>query len=188
MFQVFAALYAAAITKPMIREVTNARKKRNSMTKLNVIYAASKVQTQTVLTTAARITLMTDINRLLASLKRRSAHAKKFGDSITFVKLEDIDALVEALELKEEQRANWFQMAQKLGDDLDAAEKRIAGLEESHAQVIQSRDHYKRISEEGLKHLAESCAVSAESFTCPRCGRTTIHPEGWHYCHKREAE
>ncbi|WP_052767417.1 hypothetical protein [Klebsiella aerogenes] len=178
---------------------------------------------------------MTDINRLIASLKRRSAHAKKFGDSITFVKLEDIDALVEALELKEEQRANWFQMAQKLGDDLDAAEKRnaelvealekaqkrngeletysktalelreaardenrhlkleleiaekrIAGLEESHAQVIQSRDHYKRMSEEGLKHLAESCAVSAESFTCPRCGRTTTHPEGWHYCHKRE--
>lgn len=38
-------------------------------------------------------------------------------------------ALVEALELKEEQRANWFQMAQKLGEDLDAAEKRIAELE-----------------------------------------------------------
>lgn len=41
---------------------------------------------------------MTDITRLLASLKRRSAHAKEFGDSITFVKLKDIDALVEALE------------------------------------------------------------------------------------------
>ncbi|HHS9881298.1 TPA: hypothetical protein ACT0TC_005026, partial [Klebsiella aerogenes] len=41
---------------------------------------------------------MTDLTRLLASLKRRSAHAKEFGDSITFVKLEDIDALVEALE------------------------------------------------------------------------------------------
>ncbi|EMW3227434.1 hypothetical protein K8Q45_22580 [Escherichia coli] len=37
--------------------------------------------------------------------------------------------LVEALERKEEQRANWFQMAQKLGEDLDAAEKRIADLE-----------------------------------------------------------
>ena len=41
---------------------------------------------------------MTDITRLLASLKRRSAHAKEFGDSITLVKLKDIDALVEALE------------------------------------------------------------------------------------------
>ncbi|SFX55692.1 hypothetical protein SAMN03097705_3541 [[Enterobacter] aerogenes] len=41
---------------------------------------------------------MTDITRLLASLKRRSAHVKEFGDDITFVKLEDLDALVEALE------------------------------------------------------------------------------------------
>lgn len=40
-----------------------------------------------------------------------------------------IDALVEALERKEEQRANWFQMAQKLGEDLDSAEQRIAELE-----------------------------------------------------------
>ena len=41
---------------------------------------------------------MTDIARLLASLKRRSAHVKEFGDDITFVKLEDLDVLVEALE------------------------------------------------------------------------------------------
>lgn len=38
-------------------------------------------------------------------------------------------ALLDELERKEEQRANWFQMAQKLGSDLDAAEKRIAELE-----------------------------------------------------------
>ncbi|MED7790767.1 hypothetical protein TB147_05465 [Klebsiella aerogenes] len=41
---------------------------------------------------------MTDLTRLLASLKRRSAHAKEFGHDILFVKIEDIDALVEALE------------------------------------------------------------------------------------------
>lgn len=41
----------------------------------------------------------------------------------------NIRALVEALERKEEQRANWFQMAQKLGENLDTAEKRIAELE-----------------------------------------------------------
>ncbi|HBQ8787110.1 hypothetical protein ACEW7P_21280 [Klebsiella variicola] len=41
---------------------------------------------------------MTDISRLLASLKRRSAHAKEFGHDVLFVKLEDIDALVEELE------------------------------------------------------------------------------------------
>ncbi|MDU9143607.1 hypothetical protein RW675_24020 [Klebsiella aerogenes] len=41
---------------------------------------------------------MTDITRLLASLKRRSAHAKEFRHDVLFVKLEDLDALVEALE------------------------------------------------------------------------------------------
>ncbi|WP_320731625.1 hypothetical protein [Enterobacter roggenkampii] len=39
------------------------------------------------------------------------------------------EALLDELERKEEQRANWFQMAQKLGSELDAAEKRIAELE-----------------------------------------------------------
>ncbi|HHR5552117.1 hypothetical protein [Klebsiella aerogenes] len=41
---------------------------------------------------------MTDINRLIASLKRRSARAKEFGHNVLFVKLKDLDALVEALE------------------------------------------------------------------------------------------
>lgn len=40
--------------------------------------------------------------------------------------------------------------------------QRIAELEESHAQVIQSRDHYKRMSEEGLKLLAESRTVTVK--------------------------
>lgn len=35
-------------------------------------------------------------------------------------------SLLDELDVKEEQRANWFQMAQKLGEDFDAAEKRIA--------------------------------------------------------------
>ncbi|HBT3052876.1 TPA: hypothetical protein MBE97_000834 [Klebsiella aerogenes] len=131
---------------------------------------------------------MTDINRLISSLKRRSAHAKEFGDSITFVKLEDLDALVEALEKAQQLATQQGNIACALFDEVTAQRQRIAELEESHAQVIQSRDHYQRMSEEGLKQLAESCAVSAESFTCPRCGRTTTHPEGWHYCHKREAE
>ncbi|WP_213325022.1 hypothetical protein [Klebsiella aerogenes] len=41
---------------------------------------------------------MTDINRLISSLKCRSAHAKEFGHDVLFVKLEDLDALVEVLE------------------------------------------------------------------------------------------
>lgn len=45
---------------------------------------------------------MTDINRLIASIKRRSAHAKEFGDEVTFVKLEDLNALVAVIEKSKE--------------------------------------------------------------------------------------
>ncbi|MGG8169992.1 hypothetical protein PGO69_00840 [Klebsiella aerogenes] len=45
---------------------------------------------------------MTDINRLIASIKRRSAHAKEYGDDITFVKLEDLNALVAVIEKSKE--------------------------------------------------------------------------------------
>ncbi|HHT2832772.1 TPA: hypothetical protein ACTYSZ_003828 [Klebsiella aerogenes] len=119
---------------------------------------------------------MTDITRLLASLKRRSDHAKDFGDDVTFVKLEDLDALVEVLEEAQERNGELetysktaleFREAARdenrhLKLELEIAEKRIAGLEESHAQVIQSRDHYKRMSEEGLKLLAESRTVTVK--------------------------
>lgn len=62
-----------------------------------------------------------------------------------------IGALVEALELKEEQRANWFQMAQKLGEDLDAAEKRIAELE-SRIVTVKPEDA-DAVREEGNQFL-----------------------------------
>lgn len=45
---------------------------------------------------------MTDINRLLASLKRRSSHAKEFGHDVLFVKLDDLDALEKAQEKAQE--------------------------------------------------------------------------------------
>ncbi|EIQ9245473.1 TPA: hypothetical protein ACIXZI_004715 [Escherichia coli] len=40
------------------------------------------------------------------------------------------------------------------------AKTRIAELELSHAQVIHSRDHYKRMSEEGLRQISESRTVT----------------------------
>lgn len=54
----------------------------------------------------------------------------------------NILALVEALERKEEQRANWSQMAQKLGEDLDAAEKRLAELEAQNEYI---RKRYQQL-------------------------------------------
>ncbi|WP_240325853.1 hypothetical protein [Klebsiella quasipneumoniae] len=50
-------------------------------------------------------------------------------------------------------------MAESYETTISMLRSRIAELEESHAQVIQSRDHYKRMSEEGLKQLVESRTV-----------------------------
>lgn len=67
-------------------------------------------------------------------------------------------ALVEALELKEEQRANWFQMAQKLGEDLDAAEKRNAELEREHENLrpvgVMSEKAYHRLENRESRFIA----------------------------------
>ncbi|MGG7704395.1 hypothetical protein PGO08_22490 [Klebsiella aerogenes] len=63
---------------------------------------------------------MTDITRLINSLKRRSAHAKEFGDSITFVKLEDLDALVEALDKALAGEKQWREVVDAFcADDAD---------------------------------------------------------------------
>ncbi|HBT3500576.1 TPA: hypothetical protein MBH48_001674 [Klebsiella pneumoniae] len=100
-----------------------------------------------------------------------------------------IDALVEALE-KAKTKADVYDM---LRDDYGLREKgvglvefvdwqanRIAELEESHAQVIQSRDHYKRMSKEGLNKLAESRTVKlppkVDSSNVPFAGHT------WNCC------
>ncbi|MDT4321846.1 ead/Ea22-like family protein [Klebsiella aerogenes] len=81
----------------------------------------------------------------------------------------NILALVEALEKAQQQTTESENRVRKqnrhiceLFDDNTALRQRIAELEESHAQVIQCRDHYKRISEEGLKKLAESRTVTVK--------------------------
>ncbi|EAO7073536.1 ead/Ea22-like family protein [Salmonella enterica] len=55
------------------------------------------------------------------------------------------EALLDDLDVKEEQRANWFKMAQKLGEDLDAAEKRNA----------EQREYYEGVIADGSKRIAE---------------------------------
>lgn len=72
------------------------------------------------------------------------------------------EALLDELETKEEQRANWFQMAQKLGEDLDAAEKR-------NAEQQRSLDHRKFLllsADEVQRDFAEAlgCAGDNESI------------------------
>jgi|GEM_PF-2125938 len=84
---------------------------------------------------------MTDITRLINDLNLRMHSAKNLGFDFLFLKLDDLDVIA---------------------DTLEKAKRRIEELEESNAQVIQSRDHYKRMTEEGLKQLAESRTVTVK--------------------------
>lgn len=102
-----------------------------------------------------------------------------------------ITALIEALEKAQQQTTESENRVRKqnrhiceLFDDNTALRQRIASLEESHAQVIQSRDHYKRMSEEGLKQLLESRTVtvnlpnvSDDAFWLPAYGRLVFREE-----------
>lgn len=45
-------------------------------------------------------------------------------------------------------------------DELEAAEKRIAELEKSHAQVIQGRDHYKSMVDERFRRINQGISLS----------------------------
>lgn len=124
--------------------------------------------------------MTTDIKELMQTLKSAASRemvARDLGESTDIwdenVTPENVSALIEALEAKdadaewmrkriaelakeretkEEQRANWFQMAQKLGEDLDAAEKRIAELEKSELQLIDERD----IAEDALGDMYQA--------------------------------
>ncbi|HDT1527207.1 hypothetical protein [Klebsiella aerogenes] len=94
---------------------------------------------------------MTDINRLIASLKRRSAHVKEFGDSITFVKLKDIDALVEALE--KAQRANAAQ-----DDHINQQQDRIEQLEKGHQEAAKQITSWFRIAKQNIAEREKDIA------------------------------
>ncbi|MGX3728931.1 hypothetical protein ACWJPX_02860 [Klebsiella pneumoniae] len=119
---------------------------------------------------------MTDITALAQSLKRRATSANEFGESL-YVKADDVIALVEALEKAQQQIVELQQGCEndpRIHEIIDLKE-RIAELEESHAQVIHARDHYKRMSEEGLKQLAESRTVTVT--LPPKIERNDI--DGW---------
>lgn len=96
---------------------------------------------------------MTDITELA---KRLATCAKE--DAYPCLSPADCGALVEALEIKEEQRANWFQMAQKLGENLDAAEKRISELEREQEHLrpvgVMSEKAFHRLENSESRFIA----------------------------------
>lgn len=116
---------------------------------------------------------MTEITRIAQEMKSAAEKAKHAGEAPVMpfdtristlneyqltVCPDNVLALVEALELKEEQRANWFQMAQKLGEDLDAAEKRNAELEREHENLrpvgVMSEKAYHRLENRESRFIA----------------------------------
>ncbi|HDT7228578.1 TPA: ead/Ea22-like family protein [Klebsiella pneumoniae] len=117
---------------------------------------------------------MTDITELAQSLKAAAenaigAHerlaAYPYGEIIDISQQEgeqiDIDITDINEFLEEASPANILALVDALekAKGSEELQARIAELEESNAQVIQSRDHYKRMTEEGLKQLAEARTV-----------------------------
>ncbi|WP_275183635.1 ead/Ea22-like family protein [Citrobacter freundii] len=70
----------------------------------------------------------------------------------------NILALLDEVEAKEEQRANWFQMAQKLGEYLDGAEKRIAELESREVKLRDINDFIADVKEPTLANALSQLA------------------------------
>lgn len=101
-----------------------------------------------------------------------------------------IDSLVEALERKEDQRANWFQMAQKLGEDMDAAEKRIAELEDAEQKLCAANvtlDARAELAERQMAEL-ESRTVTAAAADVLAERKRQVTAEGWTPGHDDEYE
>ena len=125
----FIAPCAEVITKPTLRKVTNAKRKRNSMTKLNAMSAASKAQTRMVPTIAARIALMTDITEL--AQKRSAAISRLRGafepghtnqrevDALSYA-VDVMNELVEAMESEQRICSTWRKTAEANSKKLES--------------------------------------------------------------------
>lgn len=112
------------------------------------------------------------------------AKIKKQTESFDTVVLREneANALLDELERKEEQRANWFQMAQKLGSDLDTAEKRIAELEvlafsPAILDVISERQRQRSI--EGWTSEHDDAYQNSELADAAACYAINAHNQGF---------
>ncbi|HHE5410736.1 TPA: hypothetical protein ACTXCG_000184 [Klebsiella michiganensis] len=139
---------------------------------------------------------MTDITRIAQEMKSAAEKAKHAGEAPVMpfdtristlneyqltVCPDNVLAVVEALELKEEQRANWFQIAQKLGEDLDAAEKRNAESESSGIApgILRCTECSFVLTKNIISVTADTItSVESESEPCPNgCGQ--LQPVTW---------
>ncbi|WP_343516984.1 hypothetical protein QPT40_13245 [Citrobacter freundii] len=99
---------------------------------------------------------MTALNK--QALRQIAEKAQEHGVFNMDIHSQTVLALLDELEAKEEQRANWFQMAQKLGEDLDVAEKRIAELEAEKETLrpvgVMSEGAFRRLENSESRFIA----------------------------------
>lgn len=83
--------------------------------------------------------------------------------------------------------------------ELDAKDKRIAELEEEFAFIMGQNDGMEkelRDKDERIEHLEAKLAtpvrlpddLEPNTEQCVICGKVSSHPEGWHYCNRKNAE
>ncbi|EDT3961182.1 ead/Ea22-like family protein [Salmonella enterica subsp. enterica serovar Richmond] len=89
---------------------------------------------------------------------------------------------MDELDVKEEQRANWFQMAQKLGEDLEAAERRIA----EQSAIVATAEKLVRCK--GRYHSELNYRALAKLFGITTPDLPSLEHENVHYADAAEME
>ncbi|HCM2993229.1 TPA: ead/Ea22-like family protein [Klebsiella aerogenes] len=112
---------------------------------------------------------MTDINRLLASFKRRSAHAKEFGHDVLFVKLEDLDALVEALEKAQQHIARQEQILLNQDESLSIRRGELEAAQQERDNWRTSFDNERFRADKLKAHIDDIEPVRAAAENLVRC-------------------
>lgn len=88
--------------------------------------------------------------------------AKRNAEFIAVASPDNVKTLVEALESGDTENERMARDLISRNGEIEGLRKRVEELEESHAQVIQTRDYYKRMVEEGLKRIQESRTVTVK--------------------------
>ena len=102
-----------------------------------------------------------DLKELVEALEKAQQHIAR-QEQILLNQDESLSIRRGELEKAQAQSSKWLEGYHKAVSIGAQYEERIAELEESNTQAIQSRDHYKRMTEEGLKQLAGSRTVTVK--------------------------
>lgn len=105
---------------------------------------------------------ITELTQLRKELSNPAIGSKDHLRKLALSLIDELEELRSQINTQEDFIRGQDQLIADLKRNWQVSMQRVTKLEESHAQVIQSRDHYKRISEEGLKQLSESRTAMSE--------------------------